>query len=61
MKSILPVAALDVLNPPAAERCGCAGWIVALCGVMMTMPGLGKKPAAHAIDIDADGNTIGLF
>jgi formyltetrahydrofolate synthetase len=38
-----------------------AGWIVALCGDMMTMPGLGKQPAAHAIDIDADGNTVGLF
>ena len=36
-----------------------AGWIVALCGDMMTMPGLGKTPAAHAIDIDADGNTVG--
>ena len=29
-----------------------AGWIVALCGDMMTMPGLGKTPAAFAIDID---------
>jgi formate--tetrahydrofolate ligase len=38
-----------------------AGWIVALCGDMMTMPGLGKTPAAFAIDIDADGNTVGLF
>ena len=38
-----------------------AGWIVALCGDMMTMPGLGKTPAAHAIDIDADGQTVGLF
>ena len=38
-----------------------AGWIVALCGDMQTMPGLGKAPAAHAIDIDADGNTVGLF
>jgi formyltetrahydrofolate synthetase len=38
-----------------------AGWIVALCGDMMTMPGLGKVPAAHAIDIDANGNTVGLF
>ena len=38
-----------------------AGWIVALCGDMMTMPGLGKAPAAQAIDIDAEGNTIGLF
>ena len=38
-----------------------AGWIVALCGDMMTMPGLGKVPAAHAIDIDGDGQTVGLF
>jgi formate--tetrahydrofolate ligase len=38
-----------------------AGWIVALCGDMMTMPGLGKTPAAQAIDVDAAGNTVGLF
>ncbi|MFO7573477.1 MAG: formate--tetrahydrofolate ligase [Gaiellaceae bacterium] len=38
-----------------------AGWIVALCGEMMTMPGLGKKPAALGIDVDADGRTTGLF
>jgi formate--tetrahydrofolate ligase len=38
-----------------------AGWIVALCGDMMTMPGLGKTPAAFAIDIDESGETVGLF
>ena len=38
-----------------------AGWIVALCGDMQTMPGLGKQPAAFSIDVDADGNTVGLF
>jgi formate--tetrahydrofolate ligase len=38
-----------------------AGWIVALCGDMMTMPGLGKSPAAFAIDIDEKGETVGLF
>jgi formate--tetrahydrofolate ligase len=38
-----------------------AGWIVALCGEMMTMPGLGKTPAAIGIDVDAEGRTIGLF
>jgi formyltetrahydrofolate synthetase len=38
-----------------------AGWIVALCGDMMTMPGLGKSPAAFAIDIDESGETVGLF
>jgi formate--tetrahydrofolate ligase len=38
-----------------------AGWIVALCGDMMTMPGLGKTPAAFSIDIDESGETVGLF
>jgi formyltetrahydrofolate synthetase len=38
-----------------------AGWIVALCGDMMTMPGLGKSPAAFAIDVDESGETVGLF
>jgi formate--tetrahydrofolate ligase len=38
-----------------------AGWIVALCGEMMTMPGLGKKPAAMEIDVDDEGRTVGLF
>jgi formyltetrahydrofolate synthetase len=38
-----------------------AGWIVALCGDMMTMPGLGKTPAAFGIDIDESGETVGLF
>ena len=34
LKSILPVAALDVLNPQAAERCGCSAvWVVALRAV----------------------------
>jgi formate--tetrahydrofolate ligase len=38
-----------------------AGWIVALCGDMMTMPGLGRTPAAFAIDVDESGETVGLF
>jgi formate--tetrahydrofolate ligase len=38
-----------------------AGWIVALCGDMMTMPGLGKTPAAFSIDIDESGEIVGLF
>lgn len=38
-----------------------AGFIVALLGDVMTMPGLPKKPAALNIDIDADGNIVGLF
>ncbi len=38
-----------------------AGWIVALCGDMQTMPGLSSTPAAVNVDIDADGRTVGLF
>ncbi len=38
-----------------------AGFIVALTGAIMTMPGLPKKPAAYSIDIDDDGNITGLF
>ena len=38
-----------------------AGFIVALLGDVMTMPGLPKKPAALNIDIDDDGNVVGLF
>lgn len=38
-----------------------AGFIVALTGNIMTMPGLPKKPAAEAIDVDQAGNISGLF
>jgi formate--tetrahydrofolate ligase len=37
-----------------------AGFVVPLCGSIMTMPGLGRSPAAHRIDIDADGGIVGL-
>jgi formate--tetrahydrofolate ligase len=37
-----------------------AGFMVVLSGDMMTMPGLPKVPASDAIDIDADGNIVGL-
>lgn len=38
-----------------------AGFLVALTGSMMTMPGLPKRPAAMDMDIDEDGNAKGLF
>jgi len=38
-----------------------AGFIVALTGEIMTMPGLPKVPAAEKIDVDADGKITGLF
>ena len=37
-----------------------AGFIYPICGDMRTMPGLGRVPAAMSIDIDADGNIVGL-
>lgn len=38
-----------------------AGFIVVITGKIMTMPGLPKVPAANNIDIDKDGNIIGIF
>lgn len=38
-----------------------AGFVVALTGDIMTMPGLPKQPAAYKIDVDDDGNVSGLF
>ena len=38
-----------------------AGFVVALCGEMQRMPGLGKTPAFQKMDIDENGNTYGLF
>jgi len=38
-----------------------AGFVVAITGTIMTMPGLPKVPAAENIDVDADGNIDGLF
>ena len=38
-----------------------AGFVVALTGAVMTMPGLPKKPAAYSIDVDDNGTITGLF
>lgn len=38
-----------------------AGFVVALTGAIMTMPGLPKVPAANQIDVDEDGKITGLF
>jgi formate--tetrahydrofolate ligase len=38
-----------------------AGFVVALCGDMQRMPGLGKTPAFMNVDLDPDGRTVGLF
>jgi formate--tetrahydrofolate ligase len=38
-----------------------AGFVVVICGEIMTMPGLPKAPAAEAIRLDSDGLVEGLF
>ena len=38
-----------------------AGFITPLCGEMRTMPGLPSRPGGEKIDIDAEGNIVGLF
>lgn len=40
---------------------GGAEFVIVVCGDIMTMPGLPRVPAANSIDIDDDGNIIGLF
>lgn len=41
--------------------CAGAGFIVAVTGNIMTMPGLSKNPAAYSIDVDENGKITGLF
>ena len=38
-----------------------AGFIVVVCGDIMTMPGLPRVPAANNIDVDHNGEVVGLF
>ena len=38
-----------------------AGFIYPICGDMRTMPGLSQHPAAEQVDIDEQGNIVGLF
>jgi formate--tetrahydrofolate ligase len=38
-----------------------AEFVVAICGEIMTMPGLPRVPAANSIDLGADGRITGLF
>jgi formate--tetrahydrofolate ligase len=38
-----------------------AGFVVVVAGDMMLMPGLGKSPQAHRLDLDAEGNVVGMM
>ena len=57
--SLLLAGLVDTLC--AQQKLRGAGFVVALTGDIMTMPGLPKKPAAVGIDVDADGKITGLF
>ena len=45
----------------AARLFAGAGFVTAYCGDMRTMPGLPSRPGGEGVDIDADGNVVGLF
>ncbi len=49
------------VNIREAYLCAGAGFVVAICGSIMTMPGLPKVPAAEGVDVTDDGKIIGLF
>ncbi len=50
-----------MLNVREVRLAAGAEFIVCVCGDLLTMPGLPKNPAAHRIDIDAEGRIVGLF
>ena len=50
-----------VVNVREVRLSAGAEFVVAICGEIMTMPGLPKVPAADSIDVGADGKIIGLF
>jgi formate--tetrahydrofolate ligase len=50
-----------VINVREVRLSAGAEFVVAICGEIMTMPGLPKVPAANAIDVGPDGRIVGLF
>src|ERR1700686_3918059 len=50
-----------VINVREVRLSAGAEFVVAICGEIMTMPGLPKVPAADSIDVAADGKIVGLF
>ena len=49
------------LHVRSIRVCAGAGFVVVLTGDVMTMPGLPRVPAANSIDIDENGQVVGLF
>ena len=50
-----------VINVREVRLSAGAEFVVAICGEIMTMPGLPKVPAANSIDVGQDGRIVGLF
>ena len=50
-----------VVNVREVRLAAGAEFIVMICGDIMTMPGLPAAPAACSIDLDAQGNVVGMF
>src|SRR5215207_3260886 len=50
-----------IINVREVRLSAGAEFVVAICGEIMTMPGLPKVPAADSIDVNAEGNIVGLF
>jgi len=50
-----------VINVREVRLSAGAEFVVAICGEIMTMPGLPRVPAADSIDVGADGRIVGLF
>lgn len=60
-KSLIGTPSDFVVQVKDVKLAAGAGFVVVYCGDIMTMPGLPKVPAAHQIDIDAEGKITGLF
>jgi formyltetrahydrofolate synthetase len=52
---------LDGIPVPELRLSAGAEFVVAICGDIMTMPGLPKVPSADSIDVGPDGKIVGLF
>ena len=59
-KNVEDIGPYDINVRDVVLKAG-AGFIVVLAGKIMTMPGLPKKPAAETIDIDENGEIVGIF
>ncbi|MBF1257681.1 MAG: formate--tetrahydrofolate ligase [Lautropia mirabilis] len=59
--TVLGAPSGHVVNVREVRLSAGAGFIVMICGDLMTMPGLPKVPSAQRIDIGPDGKVVGLF